>query len=154
MNNDSVIGSTFEMSQRILILMNCLPDIELDESQIAAIDFIAVYAADFELLDENLHGYGNYRFSEYSARKPIVSCAVRQLVLNRLLCMNTRDSGFTYTISDTGKERCEKIRNSYAKEYSIAIKAVIQRFDNISSKAMNREIIRVTKLSLHEGDQL
>ena len=45
--NESVIGSTFEISLRILLMLNELSPEKLDEQQIGAVDFIAVYAADF-----------------------------------------------------------------------------------------------------------
>lgn len=71
--NISTLGSTFEISLRILLMLNELQGSSFDEQQIGAVDFISVYAADFGLLDENLHGYSNYRFSEYPARKYIVA---------------------------------------------------------------------------------
>lgn len=73
--NTPALGSTFEISLRILLLLNEAHGATLDEQQIGAVDFISVYAADFGLLDENLHGYSNYRFSEYPARKLLVSSA-------------------------------------------------------------------------------
>ena len=45
--NESTIGSTFEISLRILLMLNCLFPLQLDEQQIGMIDFIAVYAAVF-----------------------------------------------------------------------------------------------------------
>lgn len=77
--NISTLGSTFEISLRILLMLNELQGSSFDEQQIGAVDFISVYAADFGLLDENLHGYSNYRFSEYPARKYIVSSALKGL---------------------------------------------------------------------------
>lgn len=58
--NTPALGSTFEISLRILLLLNEAHGATLDEQQIGAVDFISVYAADFGLLDENLHGYSNY----------------------------------------------------------------------------------------------
>ena len=52
--NESAIGSTFEISLRILLMLNELSPTKLDEQQIGAIDFIAVYAADFGLLDDRM----------------------------------------------------------------------------------------------------
>ena len=54
--NRLVLGTTFEISLRILLMLNELSGWSLDEQQIEAIDFISVYAADFGVLDENLHG--------------------------------------------------------------------------------------------------
>lgn len=71
--NESTIGYTFEISLRILLMLNELSPAKLDEQQIGASDFIYVYTADFGLFDENLHGYSNYRYSELPARKQIFS---------------------------------------------------------------------------------
>ena len=78
--NKSAIGSTFEISLRILLMLDCLSPQHFDEQQISMIDFIAVYAADFGLLDENLHGYSNYRFSEFPARKQPIQAALRRIL--------------------------------------------------------------------------
>lgn len=45
--NESAIGSTFEISLRILLMLNELSPLRLDEQQIGAVDFISVYASDF-----------------------------------------------------------------------------------------------------------
>ena len=67
MKESTLLGSEFESSLRVLLLLDELRDMSLDESQIACIDFIAIYGADFMILDENLHGNGLFRFSEFSA---------------------------------------------------------------------------------------
>jgi hypothetical protein len=130
--------------------MASTPDLSLDEFQITAIDFISVYAGDFGILDENLHGYGSYRFSEYLSRKTLVSDALRQLVLSRLLVIHATQSGYTYSISDQGMEFFKRIDNSYAKEYVLAVKAVLKRFNGVNSVEMNKEIDHVTALSIKE----
>ncbi|SCX84014.1 ABC-three component system middle component 2 [Butyrivibrio sp. INlla14] len=150
MNETTVIGSTFEISQRILLMLNTLSDMQLDEHQIAAIDFISIYAADFNILDENLHGYGNYRFSEYPARKTLISNALKQLILCRYVTLAANSSGFTYAITDSGKAFIHKIHNNYAKEYAIAVKAVIGQFEGADFKDMYQEIIRIINLSTKE----
>ncbi len=122
--SDFVLASSFEMSLRILLMLDTLSDTMLDEEQITAIDFIAVYAADFGLLDENLHGYGAYRYSEYPARRGLVAEAVRSLVLDRYIALNPDDDGYSFYITDLGKEVCRKLSSEYASEYRIAVDAV------------------------------
>ncbi len=70
-----------------------LRDMSLDESQIACIDFIAIYGADFMILDENLHGNGLFRFSEFSAKSKLVTLSLKKLVLNGFITFtaNKRD---------------------------------------------------------------
>lgn len=148
--NESVIGSTFEISLRILLMLNELSPMRLDEQQIRAIDFISVYAADFGLLDENLHGYSNYRYSEFSARKHIVDAALKNLVLDGYVRLYSTSIGYSYSILDAGRTVCDKLTSSYAKEYILAVQSVINRFDKANSTAMLKEINRLTIQSLQE----
>lgn len=148
--NRSVLGSTFEISLRILLMLNELSGWSLDEQQIEAIDFISVYAADFGLLDENLHGYSDYRFSEYLARKRTVTSALKNLVLDEYVHLRPTSTGYRYSIMDAGKNVCRKLTSNYAEEYIIAVQAVVRRFDTVNAESMLREIKSLTIRSLKE----
>lgn len=137
---ETLIGSSFEMSLRILLMLDVAPDVGLDETQIAAIDFISVYAADFGLLDENLHGYGNYRFGEYPYRRELVTEALRELTLSRYVMLCADEDGFKFFITEDGRGVCGKLSDSYAEEYVIAVNSVMETFDINDSKAMIRTI--------------
>ena len=149
--NTSALGSTFEISLRILLLLNEVRGAALDEQQIGAGDFIAVYAADFGLLDENLHGYSNYRFSEYPARKHLVSSALKGLLLDGNIRFQPVPTGYKYFITDDGKSICKKLTSNYANEYRIAVQTVIKSFDNANTELMLRKISRLTIQSLEGG---
>lgn len=148
--NGSALGSTFEISLRILLMLNELSPSTFDEQQIGAIDFISVYAADFGLLDENLHGYSNYRYSEYPARKHMVASALKNLVLDGYVHLHPTSTGYRYSITEAGKTICGKLTSNYAEEYIIAIQSVINRFDNANAESMLRAINRITIQSLKE----
>lgn len=148
--NEAALGSTFEISLRILLMLNELSIWALDEQQIGAIDFISVYAADFGLLDENLHGYSNYRYSEYPARKHMVASALKNLVLDGYVHLHPTSTGYRYSITEAGKTICGKLTSNYAGEYIIAVQSVINRFDNADVESMLRAINRITILSLKE----
>lgn len=149
--NTSALGSTFEISLRILLLLNEAHGAALDEQQIGAVDFISVYAADFGLLDENLHGYSNYRFSEYPARKRLVSSAIKGLLLDGNVRFQMAPTGYKYSITEAGKSICKKLTSNYADEYRIAVQTVIKSFDNANAELMLREINRLTIQSLEGG---
>lgn len=149
--NTSALGSTFEISLRILLLSNEVHGTSLDEQQIGAVDFISVYAADFDLLDENLHGYSNYRFSEYPARKRLVSSAIKELLLDGNIRFQMALTGYKYSITEAGKSICKKLTSNYADEYRIAVQTVIKSFDNANAELMLREINRLTIQSLEGG---
>jgi hypothetical protein len=150
MSDTSMLGSPFEMSLRSLLMLDELIDIELDEQRICAIDFIAVYAADFNLLDENLHGYGNYRYSEYPARKNLVREALKVLVLDGTVSFFPNQNGFTYRISESGHEVCKGFIGSYAEEYRIAVRAVSMKYDISNGKSLLNIINHYTIRSLQE----
>ncbi len=146
----STVGSVFEISLRILLILNETKNVAIDEQQLAATDFIAVYAADFGILDENLHGYGSYRFSEYPARKLLVSSAIKDLVLDGYVRILPTKDGYLYTITEEGRGICRRLTNSYAHEYIIAVQAVMENL-NIADEDKMISIIRErTMQSLEE----
>ena len=148
--NRSTIGSTFEISLRILLMLDCLSPIHLDEQQIDMIDFIAVYAADFGLLDENLHGYSNYRFSEFPARKQPIQAALRNLILDRSIQLTFTSNGYEYSITATGKNVSKQLYSSYSEEYCLAVKTTVSAFNHADTTAMLNAINNLTVKSLKE----
>lgn len=148
--SESALGSIFEISLRILLMLKELFPSKLDEQQIGALDFISVYAADFGLLDENLHGYGDYRFSEYPARKHMVNSALKNLVLDGYVRLSPTPTGYRYSVTEAGMRVCKQLDNDYAEEYIIAIHALLDRFNGVNSKAMLKEINELTVQSLKE----
>ena len=148
--NESTIGSTFEISLRILLMLDCLSPIHLDEQQIGMIDFIAVYAADFGLLDENLHGYSNHRFSEFPARKQTIQAALRNLILDGYVHLTSTSNGYEYSITAAGKKVCKQLHSSYSEEYCLAVKTVVSTFNPADTTAMLNAINSLTVKSLKE----
>ena len=149
MDNVSV-GSVFELSLRILLMLHEAFPMQLDARQLAAIDFISVYAADFGLMDENLHGSSNYRYSEYLARKSLVDKALRNLVLDGCIKMLADSAGYCYSITKTGKEKCGKLTSSYAGEYALAVRTAISTYKNANLEAMTKAINKATIQSMQE----
>ena len=148
--SESALGSVFEISLRILLMLKELFPSKLDEQQVSALDFISVYASDFGLLDENLHGYGDYRFSEYPARKHMVDSALKNLVLDGYVRLSPTPTGYRYSITELGMAVCKQFDNDYAKEYIIATHAVLSKFNGANAKAMLKEINKLTVQSLKE----
>lgn len=147
MNNTKTVSSTFEMALRILLLLSKVKSHMLSIMQICEIDFIAVYAADFDLLDENLHGYGEYRFSEFAARKSIVSDAVKRLVIKRCLNFKLSQKGYLFQISTEGFRLINEVNDTYAEEYGLAVETVINAY-KLDESQMLKEIHQRTIQSL------
>lgn len=102
MKESTILGSQFESSLRVLLLLDELHNKYLDEMQIACIDFIAIYGADFMILDENLHGNGLFRFSEFSAKSELIALSIKQLVLDGLVTFTANQNGYSYSINSNG----------------------------------------------------
>ena len=122
MKESTLLGSEFESSLRILILLDELQNKTLDELQIACIDFIAIYGADFMLLNQNLHGNGLFRFSEFSAKSKLVTQSLKKLVLGGFITFTANKKGYAYSINSEGHKIANKLNDSYSEEYRIAIR--------------------------------
>ena len=149
MDNTKAISSTFEMALRVLLLLSEVKNRSLTIMQICEIDFISVYAADFGLLDENLHGYGSYRFSEFLARKSIVSKAVKNLVLRKFVKFKTSQKGYLFQITPDGLDFVNELKVSYAEEYLLAVETVVDAY-RLSESHMLKKINQYTLQSLQE----
>lgn len=113
MKESTLLGSEFESSLRVLLLLDELQNKSLDELQIACIDFIAIYGADFMILDENLHGNGLFRFSEFSAKSKLVTRSLKKLVLDGFITFTTNKKGYSYSINSEGHGIANKLNDSY-----------------------------------------
>ncbi|WP_074624033.1 ABC-three component system middle component 2 [Kandleria vitulina] len=148
MKESTLLGSEFESSLRVLLLLDELEQKSLDEMQIACIDFIAIYGADFMILDENLHGNGLFRFSEFSAKSKLVTQSLKKLVLNGFISFTANKKGYSYSINAKGHEIANDLSDSYSEEYKIAVREVSTVFPSLNASAMQKQIYKITMNSL------
>ena len=148
MKESTLLGSEFESSLRVLLLLDELRDMSLDESQIACIDFIAIYGADFMILDENLHGNGLFRFSEFSAKSKLVTLSLKKLVLNGFITFTANKKGYSYSISSEGTQIANELKDTYSDEYRLAVSEVSTTFPSLNASTMQKQIYKTTINSL------
>lgn len=135
----NVFNSTFEISLRILLILNNIR-IELSVDRILAFDYLATYGKEFKISQYNLHGENNYRFSEYISKRKIMNDAIKELVLKRYIVSCYNKKGFRYKISEVGMTFCASLNNIYAKEYVVNILNVNERFSNYSDSELSNYI--------------
>lgn len=138
MNN--VLGTTYEMSLRCLLILEKASEKNLTIDMIACIDFISVYGKDFGIHDENLHGDNNYKFSEFAFRREKVSRAMRKLILDGLVTVHFNDSGFLYSINDSGLQCSNRFESNYAKTYGILILKTLAFIESKSEREITERI--------------
>ena len=133
----AIFNGSFEVSLRILMILYVTQD-RMSMDRIVAMDFIAVYGKDFGVSEDNLHGENNYRFSEYAARRQIMSQAIKELVIRNYIMPHVNKKGFCYSLSDDGKSFCESLNDEYANVY----KANLYRANTLFSEHSDRKIIQ------------
>jgi len=148
---DEALGTSFEMSFRALLLLDVSNGRSMTASMIAAYDFIAVYGADFGLLDENLHGDGVFRFSEFASRGELTQNAMKELVLKRFVNVAATKHGFAYTLSAEGRTVSRKMQSDYAEEYRIAAREVLRAFGRQTDEQLYNKIQKRILESVKEG---
>lgn len=142
---DRVLGSPFETSLRILILLGINNTEKMTENMLCALDFIIIYALDFGISDNNLHGYGSYRFGEYGVKKVVIKQALKELVLDGLIDVKSTRNGFVYSISNLGITYIQKFECYYADDYRITACEVC---DILSDKREDEIIAMINKYTL------
>lgn len=114
---NSIFNTPFEISLRILLMLEVASEQWKTADMIAAADFITVYGRDFGISTTNLHGENEYKFSEFSLRRELVNKAVKLLVNNGLINVTTTDNGFSYSINQEGLTYCSRLTDDYATKY-------------------------------------
>ena len=147
---NSVLGSQFEATLRIPLLLEASGNETLTEGAIAAIDHIAVYSRDFGLSKVNLHGESKYRFGEFASRRKTVKAAIKQLVLDGLVVATRTSGGFNYRLSADGADFAESLDTEYADAYFESVKNVVAsagKSEGTLGEIINRKSIE----SIREG---
>lgn len=147
-----VFNTLFEVSLRVLLVLDTAGKQSVTSDMIAAVDFITVYGKDFGISDENLHGDNSFKYSEFAVRRDIVNKAVKQLVLDGLVAIKIRQSGFAYSITDIGSDYCAKLENEYAAAYRELAKKTWGFVSQKSERAIIELINRHSVFSVKRGE--
>ncbi|WP_206812126.1 ABC-three component system middle component 2 [Paradesulfitobacterium ferrireducens] len=148
---NALLGSDFETSLRILILLEAAHKKPLNVEEIAALDFITVYSSDFGITDSNLHGENKYRFGEYASSRELIKCAIKRLVLDGLINVSQTAKGFEYTLNQNGLEFMLSLNSEYADAYYETATQVLIKTRGKSGRALSEMINRCTIASLGGG---
>lgn len=132
---NDVFNTSFEISLRMLLILNTVQS-RLSIDRIIALDFIAIYGKDFGVSEYNLHGDNDYRFSEYTSKREIISKAIKELVLRGYVNPYCNKSGFNYSISKNGTTFCESLNDKYAEEFIDMVRKANMLFHEYSDRKL------------------
>lgn len=141
---NSILGSRFEASLRIVLLLEAASNDTLTEGAIVALDYITIYSHDFGFSESNLHGESKYRFGEFASRRATIKQAIKQLVLDGLVVVTRSSSGFRYKLSSGGMDFSSSLDTEYADVYCETATQVIARVgksERMLGEMINRKSI-------------
>lgn len=141
-----IFNSAFEISLRILIILDEYPDNYISADTIAAIDFISIYGAEFKISETNLHGDNLFKFSEFTNRRTLIQQGVKKIVLKDLISVQSSEEGFTFSINNNGK----KYINSFESNYAHSYKEMCQRARKYTLDQTEKDVFNmINKHSIH-----
>ena len=115
MNN--IFNSNFEVSLRVVLILDEYHPLCLTSDTITNIDFISVYGATFEIAETNLHGDNIFKFSQLTIRNQIIEQALITLLYKGLATIDFDERGFVYKISEKGMIYSASLTSDYANTF-------------------------------------
>lgn len=137
-------NSSFELSLRIVVLLDTYScPLSLDE--IIQIDILSTYSKQYGIGEANLHGDTSYTLAEVASRRELINEALKKLVLQGYVEVETSKIGFLYFISKIGKDIHKQMSSDYAFEYEKNVKLVKEKIANKSSKEINNLLYNIKR---------
>ena len=122
---NSVLGTPFEMSLRILLLLSA-GKVCLTADMLVLADLLTAYGATFGIAKINLHGNNDHPLDETAARRVLIKESIRQLVLRKLINAQHCKDGFRYSISQSGVAFIKGNESEYAASYRVCAKSALR----------------------------
>lgn len=148
---NSIFNSAFEISLRVLLILENSNESLYSSDMLAAIDFMAVYGQDFGVSDNNMHGNNLFKYSEFATRRELTKEATKNLVLKGLVSVDCNQNGFTYTITTIGTQYCASLKSDYANSYRAMVTKVNRYIKDLSEKNVMKLINKHSIKSLRRG---
>ncbi len=143
----NVFNTEFEVSLRILLLLDCL-DKGVTTDRATALDFIALYGKEFGITDDNLHGDNRLGFSELTAKRQMIHTTMKSMVLDGWLTVSNTSKGFSYSLSKGAFKAAKRLKEGYPAAYRLAVKSAIEAYGELSEEQLIEEISRISTQSL------
>lgn len=147
----SVFNSRFEISLRVLILMD-EAETSLSLGRIYLADFIATYGREFGITKDSINGDNQYMYSEFASRRELVRGALKELVLDGYILPIRSNRGFSYRINDRGHEFSESLSSDYSQKYRKAAASALNYIEGRTQKSVVEEINKMSLESIKGRD--
>ena len=98
------------------------------------------YGTTFGVSEHDLNGNNPYKFGELATRREIARMALKELVLDGMVCPLNSVDGILYSITDTGRKYAATLESEYATEYRSTAKKIIEKFSDVSECTILNQI--------------
>jgi hypothetical protein len=143
-----ILGTGFEYSLRILLLLEAGYKRKFTDGEISSLDFIAINGGDFGIAEKNLHGESNYRYGELAARHTLVKEAIKSLVLDGLVTAEQTKSGFRFSLSADGLDFISELDSDYANDYFTAAQNTLKTMQGKTERQLDAVVNRMITSSV------
>jgi hypothetical protein len=135
--NERIFNTSFEVSMRILILLDVFRS-GLDEEKILYFDFFTIYEKNYGFGNENINGDSKFMINELTAQRSLINESIKNLVLSNLVKVINTKSGFIYKIHDLGINLSNEMSTDYAIRYKKTARNVMNFAQNMSIREVKR----------------
>ncbi len=126
----TIFNDLFENSTRILMLLRELEPIEASQEKLCALDFIVLYAKQFNFSDKNIQGNNPYAFSEYISRRKNMNKILNSLIRSGFINLVYSNKGYRYKINESGIIFVERLESTYSFIYQDIARIVVDKLAN------------------------
>ena len=140
--NNNIFNTEIETSLRILINLDTINK-EISKDVLIVSDFLTLYGKLFNITDYNLHGDSPLSKSEFPTKRELITNTLNTLILDGFVKLNV-NNGFKYSITEKGKNLCDKLKTQYADEYQKTVLEIYKYLDNKKILDVIKEITSTT----------
>lgn len=126
-----IFNTEFEVSMRILILLDCANS-WLSDDKIIYLDFFSLYSKTYEIQDENLNGDCSFMISDLTVQRNLYKKSIKELAVDGFIRIKADETGYSYKINKNGSSLVSEMETEYAMKYKTMAEAVLRKLSNYS----------------------
>lgn len=145
-----IFNTEFEVSMRILILLDCANS-WLNDNKIIYLDFFSLYSKTYEIQDENLNGDCSFMINDLTIQRNLYKKSIKELAIDGFIQIKADDTGYSYKINSNGSSLVSKMETEYAMKYKTIAETIIKKFSNYSDERIKEYAKKMEEKSANES---
>jgi len=143
-----LFGTPFELSLRILILLDVHGETPISLNRLTNLDFCCIHGGSCNVAINNLHGHMFNIYGELAANHAKMKEAISYLTLIGYARLTFSNSGFHYLITDEGHQFIHSLNDRYYYAYHEIAGIVKMEYGALSDDKLSEKIYAFSEHSL------